>query len=62
MLRHGGSQSYREEGASQLARRGKNAEAFLEGFIYVAVQLQYSTSFTLSHSLACFQDDKEKNC
>ena len=30
MLRHGGSQPYREEGASHHARRGKNAEAFLK--------------------------------
>ena len=29
MLRHGGSQPRKEEGASHHARRGKNAEAFL---------------------------------
>ena len=29
MLRHGGSQPRNQEGASYLARRGKNAEAFL---------------------------------
>ena len=29
MLRHGGSQPRKEEGASHPARRGKNAEAFL---------------------------------
>ena len=30
MLRHGGSQPLKEEGASHPARRGKNAEAFLK--------------------------------
>ena len=30
MLRHGGSQPRKEEGASHHARRGKNAEAFLK--------------------------------
>jgi hypothetical protein len=30
MLRHGGSQPRKEEGASHPARRGKNAEAFLK--------------------------------
>ena len=30
MLRHGGSQPCKEEGASHHARRGKNAEAFLK--------------------------------
>jgi hypothetical protein len=35
MLRHGGSQPRKEEGASHPARRGKNAEAFLN--IYRAI-------------------------
>ena len=36
MLRHGGSQPRKEEGASHLARRGKNAEAFLNLFGTIA--------------------------
>ena len=35
MLRHGGSQPRKEEGASHLARRGKNAGAFLKTVSFV---------------------------
>ena len=39
MLRHGGSQPRKEEGASRPARRGKNAEAFLKYFRFLSPHL-----------------------
>ena len=50
MLRHGGSQPRKEEGASHHARRGKNAEAFLNlhRAILVSSDMRYARKVKLA--------------
>ena len=45
MLRHGGSQPRKEESASHPARRGKNAEAFLNDSCFAASDKRYNESY-----------------
>ena len=58
----GGSQPYREEGASHHARRGKNAEAFLNlHFLHPEIVLTMKASFALRAYLRTKSSEEKRD-